>query len=180
MEQKDYKLEIVGILLKKENHIRAIAKELKINHMMVVRKIKELLDLNVVDFKKNGKNNTYFLKKNIEARGFILMFESYNLLNFIRKYKFLKEIVEKIQKDKQIKLALFFGSYVKNLVRKESDIDLYMDTLNLDLKKKYCKLNSKLSIKVGKFDLKNDLIKEIKQNHVLIKGGEEYYEKVFE
>ncbi|MCD4666552.1 hypothetical protein K8R47_01960, partial [archaeon] len=61
MEQKDYKLEIINELLKEENHIRGIAKNLKINHMNILRKINELSKENVVDYKEKGKNKTYFL-----------------------------------------------------------------------------------------------------------------------
>ena len=42
MEQKNYKLEIINVLLKGNSHVREIAKKLNINHMMIVRKIKEL------------------------------------------------------------------------------------------------------------------------------------------
>ena len=67
MEQKSYKLEIIRVLLKKNSHIREIAKKLNINHMMVVRKIKELSKENVVDFTQEGKNQTYFFHNNIQS-----------------------------------------------------------------------------------------------------------------
>ena len=38
--------------------------------------------------------------------------------------------------------------------------------------------NSKLSIKIGKFDTKSLLIKEIIKNHIIIRGVEEFYERV--
>jgi len=180
MEQKDYNLEIVGILLKGENHIRAIAKELKINHMMIVRKIKFLLERNVVDFNKKGRNNTYFIKKSIEAREYALMFENYKLVKFVQKYNFLRNIVEKIQGDKRIKLSLIFGSYVKGLSKRDSDIDIFIETSNIKIKKEYSDLDSRLSIKIGKYDRKNNLIKEIEKNHIIIKGGEIYYDRIFD
>ena len=37
--------------------------------------------------------------------------------------------------------------------------------------------DSKLSIKIGKYDKKSLLIKEIEKNHIIIKGVEEFYEK---
>ena len=39
-------------------------------------------------------------------------------------------------------------------------------------------INSKLSIKIGKFDTKSLLIKEIIKNHVIIRGLEDFYERV--
>jgi len=179
MEQKDYNLEIVNVLVSGENHIRGIAKILNINHMMVVRRIKILSEKNIVDFKKNGRNNNYFLKNNPETRSYILILENYKLINIILKYPFFREIVEKIQKDKRIKFACIFGSYSKGLEKKSSDVDIYISSNNLEIKKEYSKLDSKFSIKIGEWDNKNNLIKEIIDNHVLIKGGDFYYEKVF-
>ena len=61
MEQKEYKLEIVNMLLNGKNHIRGIAGKLKINHMLVSRKVNSLAQSNVVDFMWDGKNKSYFL-----------------------------------------------------------------------------------------------------------------------
>jgi len=72
MEQKDYKLEIMNELLKGENHVRGIAKKLNINHMTIARKIKELEKENVADYREEGKNKRYFLKKTIEAKIMLL------------------------------------------------------------------------------------------------------------
>jgi predicted nucleotidyltransferase/DNA-binding HxlR family transcriptional regulator len=179
MERKDYKLEIVQILLQGENHLREIARELKTNHMMVVRKIRELLGDNVVDFKQIGKNQVYFLKKNTESRSLILMSQQYFLLRFIKKNPSLRDVINKIQEDSQIKLALIFGSYAKGLNKKDSDLDIFIETSELEIKKKYSRLDSKFSIKIGKYDRDENLIKEIEKKNILIKGGEVYYEKVF-
>ena len=37
--------------------------------------------------------------------------------------------------------------------------------------------NSKLSIKIGKFNTKSLLIKEIIKNHIIIRGLEDFYER---
>jgi hypothetical protein len=37
--------------------------------------------------------------------------------------------------------------------------------------------NSKLSIKIGLYNKKNLLIKEIENSHIIIKGVEEFYER---
>ena len=66
MEQKSYIFEIVNELVRKPNHIRGIAKNLNINHMMIVRKIKLLECEKVIDFSLEGKNKVYFIKKSPE------------------------------------------------------------------------------------------------------------------
>lgn len=176
MEQKDYKLEIVKILLRGNNHIRGIAKILNTNHMIIVRKIKELFKENAVDFKQEGKNKTYFLKKTIESRVYIYVTEQCKLIQILNKYPILRQIIEKIQKDKRIKLAILFGSYAKNRAKKDSDIDIYIETQNKNIKKELYLIDSRLSIKIGKYDKHSNLIKEIENNHVIIKGVEKYYE----
>ncbi len=178
MEQKSYKLEIINALLKRNNHARAIAKHLNTNHMNIVRKIKELSKDNVVDFRQEGKNKTYFLKKTAEAKVYILMAEHYKLIKILQDYPQLRAIIERIQKDKRINLAILFGSYTTGLAKKDSDIDLYIETKNIKIKKELSMLDSKLSIKIGKYDRETDLIKEIEKNHVIIKGTGEYYEKI--
>lgn len=177
MEQKDYKMEIVKILSREEKHARGIAKDLDINHMMINRKLGELSERNVVDFRLVGKNKIYFLKESVEARIFRLMSEEYHLLKLINKYPRLRGIVEIIRKDERIKLAILFGSYVKNNVDKSSDIDIFVESTNRKIKDDLKKIDSKVSVKLGKYDATNNLIKEIEKNHVIIKGFEEYYEK---
>ncbi len=177
MEQKDYKFEIVLNLLKHNNHIRGIARDLNTNHMIIQRKMQDLLKSNIVDFKEEGRNKVYFLKKTAEAYSYIIMAEQYNLTKILHNYPLLRNIIEKLQKDKRIKLAILFGSYAKGLAKKDSDIDIYIETEDRDIKKEYGITDSKLSIKTGKYNKEDNLIKEIEKNHIIIKGIEEYYEK---
>ncbi len=177
MEQKDYKLEIMKFLLKKKSHVRKIAKQINTNHMIITRKMQELYKNNVVDFNQEGKNKVFFIKKTAEARGQIIITEQYKLLQTLHKYPILRAIVEKLQNNKKIKLAILFGSYAKNLADKNSDIDMYIETKNRELKKELSLLDSKLNIKIGIYNKENNLIKEIEKDHIIIKGGEEYYEK---
>jgi len=180
MEQKgykDYKLEIVNELLSNANHIRGIAKKLGTNHMNIVRKIKELAKENAVDFKEEGRNKVYFLKHTIESKNYVFSAENYKLNKLLKKYPILRSVIEKIQNDKRIKLAVLFGSYAKGIAKLESDIDIYIDTANKTIKGELSLINSKLSIKIGDYNKSNLLIREIEKNHVILKGVEEYYEK---
>lgn len=177
MEQKDYRFEILKILSNSREHIRGIAKKLHINHMMIVRKMKELLKMNVVDFDKKGRNQVYFIKDSPEAREFVLMTEHYKLVKLLGKYPFLRDFIEKIQKDKKLRLVLIFGSYAKETADKNSDVDIFIGTLDREIKEKYSN-DSKFSVKIGKLG-KDNLSKEIEKNHIILKGGEIYYDKIF-
>ncbi|PIN90456.1 hypothetical protein COU61_02675 [Candidatus Pacearchaeota archaeon CG10_big_fil_rev_8_21_14_0_10_35_13] len=177
MEHKDYTLEIVGELLREKGHARAIAKNLKTNHMTINRKIKELLDKNVLDLKEEGRNKSYYLKKTIEAKRYVYMYEHYKLLEFLKKHPDMKRLIKEIQDDKRFRIAMIFGSYAKGLEKKESDIDLYIGTEDSKVKKDLEKLDNRINMKIGKYNKENLLIKEIEKNHIIIKGVEEYYER---
>jgi len=177
MEQKDYKMEIINELLRDDNHIRSMAKNINTNHMNIIRRIKELSKENVVDYKEFGKNKTYFLKKTVESKNYIFSAENYKLNRILKKYPELRSIIEKIQNDKRIRLAILFGSYAKGLVKQDSDIDIFIETNNKKIKNDISLIDLKLSIKIGKYNKSNLLIKEIEKNHVIIKGVEYYYER---
>lgn len=175
MEQISYRL--IEQLRKKESHIRELAKRININHMTVLRKINQLEKKNVVDFRKEGKNKVYFLKKSLEAEQFLIITEHFRLLELIKKHPRLRSIVEKLKTIKA-DMAIIFGSYAKGHASSKSDIDLYVNTTNKKIKEQLELLDSKLNIKIGNFDKQNLLIKEIIKNHVIIKGVEKYYELI--
>jgi len=177
MEQKSYRLEIVNKLLRGENHIRGLAKIININHTNIARKINKLYRENIVDYEIKGKNKVFFLKKTIEAKQYVYMTEHYKLLKLLQKYPALRKIIETIQKKNNIKLAIIFGSYAKHTAKKESDIDIYIETTNRKIKRELEFIDSKLSIKIGAYNKDNLLIKEIEKSPIIIKGIEEYYEK---
>ncbi|RLE45522.1 hypothetical protein DRJ22_04185 [Candidatus Woesearchaeota archaeon] len=177
MSQNNYKLKIVEALLRSENHIRGLAKLLNTSQTTIARKVKELHEDNVVDFKQEGKNKIVFLKRSIEAIQFAYAVETLKLVTLLKKYPYLRRIVALIKKNKQIRLAILFGSFAKGLARQNSDIDIYIDTTNKKIKKEVELIDSRISVKIGKYNKDSLLIKEIEKNHVIIKGVENYYEK---
>lgn len=176
MKQKYYNLRIILELLKNESHLRGLSIKLETNPMMISRKLEELSFSNVVDYKMQGKNKVYFLKKTTEAKLFVFMAEEYKLINFLERHSEMRGIIDKIQSTKNIRLAILFGSYAKNIENNKSDIDIYIETSDNRIKQDLEMLDSKLSIKIGKYDKDNLMIKEIEKSHVIIKGVEEYYE----
>ncbi|MCX6814715.1 MAG: nucleotidyltransferase domain-containing protein [Candidatus Aenigmarchaeota archaeon] len=179
MEQNSYNiaLEIAGVLLKGPNHSRCVARTLVTNHMSVSRKMREMLEANVLDYREEGRNKVFFLKNTAEARSCAVMAESYMLVKALKKHPELRKIVESIQADKRIMLAVIFGSYAKGNVKKGSDIDLYIETRDAGIKRDVEKLDSRLSVKTGLYDKESMLIREIEKSHIIIKGIEEFYGK---
>ena len=170
--------EILNVLFGEEIHARALAKRLDINHMTVMRNLKELVRENVLEFRKEGRNKVYFLKKNMEARNYELISELYKLNKTLEKYPELRKTIKNIQQNKEIGLAILFGSYAKGTANKNSDIDVFIETKDRNLKKELELLNSRLSVKIGEYDRSSPLIKEIEKNHIIIKGAEIFYEKI--
>lgn len=177
MEQKITNYEIILRLLREESHARAIAKILGANHMTLSRKMNQMVKNNILDFKYQGKNKVFFLKNTIEARANIVIAEEYKLTRTVATYPNLRRVIQKFQADNRLKLVVLFGSYSKGLAKKETDIDIYIETKDLKIKREYELFDTKLSIKVGEFNTENNLVKEIEKNHVIIKGVEQYYEK---
>jgi predicted nucleotidyltransferase len=177
MERKDYKLEVIGELLSRKSHARALAKKMSTNHTTILRKLNELYAENAVDYDKEGKNKSYFLKKTSEAKTYAFMAENYKLKKALGKYPILRNVIEKIRENRAIKIAILFGSYAKFSANKESDIDVYVDTLSQKLKQEIEKIDSRINAKIGRYDGKNLLIKEIEKNHIIIKGVENFYER---
>lgn len=170
--------EILNVLFGEEIHARALAKRLDINHMTVIRNLKELVSENVLEFRKEGRNKIYFLKKNMEARNYELISELYKLNKTLKKYPELRKTIKNIQQNKEIGLAVLFGSYARGTATRNSDIDVFIETKDRKLKQELELLNSRLSVKLGEYDRSNPLIKEIEKNHVIIKGAELFYEKI--
>jgi len=131
-----------------------------------------------LDYKVEGKNHVYFIKKNIISRSFILNAENYKLSKVLIKHPEFEPIFNDIIKKSKCSLIILFGSYAKEIPKKDSDIDIYIETTSQKIKEDVQKIYDLISVKIGKFNPDDLLIKEIIKNHVIIKGGEEYYEKI--
>ena len=175
MEQKLYNHEIVLSLLKRENHLRQIAKELKMNHMTVKRALDSMVKENILNVKEEGKNNVFSIKNSLEAHNAVLSAEIYRFDKFIKKHHELKREILELKKTPF--MAVIFGSYAKETETTESDIDIFIETGNVKIKNVVSKLNEKFSVKIGKYDKNDLLIKEIEKNHIIVRGFEEFYEK---
>lgn len=178
-KRDNLELDIVELLIRKENHIRGIAKNLNESHTTILRKLNNLKKEKVVDFRKEGKNKIFFLKKSIIAKSYILKAEIHKLIKLLRVYPELGIIFEEILNKTDEGLIVLFGSYAKSLAKKDSDIDIYIETKNRNVKKSVEDTHSKINVKIGPFDVKSLLIKEIMKSHVIIRGVEVFYEKQF-
>jgi len=169
--------EIVALLLKEDLHPRAIAEKLSSNHATVLRKLRDLENENVVDFRVEGKNKTYTIKRSLEARNAAMIAELYKQSSIISRYPVLRGIFQTVHEMPEVPLALLFGSYAKGLATKESDIDIFIETTDTAIKKQLEQKHSLLSVKTGRFDANDLLVREIIKDHVIIRGVEVYFDR---
>jgi predicted nucleotidyltransferase len=125
-----------------------------------------------------GKNHVYFIKNNTVAKAYILNAENYKLAKLLRKYETLEPLLKEINEKIPGKMIILFGSYAKFNPKQDSDIDVYIYNLDDKAKKDLSRLHETLSIKTGDFNKEDLLMQEIIRNHVIIQGGEQYYEKL--
>ena len=180
VQKRDNKeMEILAYLFNSEVHIRGMEKAIKMPHSTILRKLTKMEKENIVDYKMVGKNKQYFIKKNLKSRKMLEIMENYKLLKLFQKYPYLEQLFEDIIKKCDSKLVILFGSYAKNIPKQESDIDIYIETENQKEKNRIEEINSKLSVKIGRFNKDSLLIKEIIKNHMILKGVERFYEQLF-
>lgn len=168
--------DIILLLLKGEKHLRGIAKQLNESHSTILRKLDRLVKENILDYKKEGKNKVFFIRKNLQAKNYVFNAERYELIKLLKKYPELSIIIDELLKKKG-NLIVLFGSYAKFLAKQDSDIDVYVETRSRKVKEELESVYSKVKVKIGDFDPESHLIKEIIKNHIILKGVEYFYEK---
>ena len=176
-KRNNLEMDIIELLLKADNHVRGIAKKLNESHSTILRKLDNLKKEKVIDSRKEGKNKIFYLKKNLVSRTYILQAELHKLTKLLRQNPELSIIFEEVLKKSDEKLVVLFGSYAKGLAKKDSDIDIYIETKSRNVKKTIEEIHSKINVKIGTFDTKSPLIKEIIKDHVIIRGIEVFYGK---
>ena len=169
--------EIVLLLQRGDLHTRAIAEQLNSNHATVLRKLRDLTDGNIVDFRPEGKNKVFRLRRTMEARNATMIAEIHKQSCVVAKYPVLRGIFKTVLEMPELPLVILFGSYAKGTATKKSDIDIYIDAIDPARRKELEQKHSLVSIKTGPFDTRDLLIREIMKDHVIIRGVEVYADR---
>lgn len=136
------------------------------------------MDENVVDFRPEGKNKVFFLKRTIEARRAVVCAELQRQSRVLKEYPLLRGIFIAIQASPDIQLAILYGSYAKGLAHADSDIDVFIETDSAEIKGRIEARSPLLSVNVGRFDKEDLMVREIVKEHVIIKGIETYLDRI--
>jgi predicted nucleotidyltransferase len=184
---------IIGIYSNEYNksvYLRELARAIKIDHKAVGLQLKKLEHANVLSSVKKGRNLEYRLNlDNIVTKYYIILSEIFAAKNLIENNFMIKKLIEAMGRDVDGSIILF-GSFAKGKETKDSDIDIMILT---DKIIKYepsryrlthevgSGINREINIKeITKDGLmqglrKNDpLVHEIVNNHILLKGAEEF------
>ena len=169
----------------KNYYIREIQKMLQISTRTALLTLEDLEKRAILTSTRRGKIKIYQIKPDITTREYFVMTETYKKINFFQKHLTIKTIIEKIES--QIKgIALIFGSYAKGLEKKDSDLDIFVvgDCNKEKIKEISDTYGIKISIKqypqkIFETKLNEDiLIKEVIENHIMIKGTEPFINEV--
>ncbi|MEK6960165.1 MAG: nucleotidyltransferase domain-containing protein [Nanoarchaeota archaeon] len=173
----NHKNEALLSLAKREMHGRELAKELKTSLTRTQSILNEARKDNILDYRTEGRNHKYFIRKNLAAKAALICAESYKLQKTIAKHPILMPIFQDIIKESNSGLIILFGSYAKGTPKEDSDIDIYIETKDQKTKDNVRKINDLISVKIGEFNPNDLLTIEIIKNHVIIRGGERFLEK---
>jgi predicted nucleotidyltransferase len=180
MAQKwnNIEFEIVLLLIRERNHVRSIANILGEANSSISRKLNKLAAENIIDYRSEGKNKVFFVKNNIQAKNYVFSAEKYKFGKLIREYPKLGIIIDGILKKCNERLIILFGSYANFTAGKSSDIDIFVETDSRKVKEDIEKMNSRINVKTGPLDKDSLLVKEIIKNHVILRGEDDFYEKI--
>jgi len=165
----------------REYYVREISKLLKISPRTSQLTLEGLEKKSVLESTVRGKIKNYKLKKNEISKNYLILTEIYKKIRLIEKHEIIKEIIQKISP--QIDgIGIIFGSYVKGIERKSSDLDLFIigkcKKNEIDRISRIYKI--KLNIKNYPSDIfeknfKSDiLIKEMLNNHIVFLNVEKF------
>ena len=154
------------------NHVRNIATNIQRSHVDVLRKLKDLE--NITEYRTQGRNKIFSLTDSIEARNHLLMAELYKANMTMQRYPKLRVIFDEITRRIEAPMVLLFGSYATGSARRESDIDILIETQDRAARERVKRVSRRISPKIGRFDPESRLGREIIRDHVIITGAERF------
>ena len=170
----------------REYYVREVERLLKISPRTSQLILEDLEDKGIIESKTKGKIKTFKLNPSEFTKKYLVFVEQYKAIAFLEKKLLIKEIIEKITPHIN-GIGIIFGSYVKELEKEGSDLDIFIaGNYNNDEIKKVSK-NLGIEISVKCYPLKtfeksltrDILIKEVLKNHIVFLNAEQFIQKVF-
>ena len=169
----------------KEYYIREVEKLLEVSSRTALVTLAKLEKKGILESKTKGKIKIYTIKKSSLSREYLLLTEQYKKIQFLEKNHLVKEVLEKADEFMQ-GIVIIFGSYAKGIQKGDSDLDLFIvgaydekmikeagHKYGLDINIKSYPLN------IFEKEIRDDiLLKEVIENHILIKDAEGFVRRV--
>lgn len=178
----DIDLRVLSLFTKgydKELYIREVEKLLKISSRTALLTLDKLERIGILASKTKGKIKIYSIKKTGISKEYFLLTEQYKKIYFLEKNHLIKEILEKLDSVFE-GVVVLFGSYAKEIQKKDSDLDLFIVGKHDEkqIKEVGHKYGVEINIKsypmdIFKKEINEDiLLKEVAENHILINNAE--------
>lgn len=165
----------------RDYYIREVQKLLKISPRTAQLILNNLEKRTILESKSRGKIKIYKIKKNIIAKQYLVLAENYKKIRFLEQKPLIKQIIEKIMPFVD-GVMVVFGSYAKNLEKNNSDLDIFI--IGKHKRQKIKEVSNTYGIKINVkqygsklFEMKwseDILVREVLNNHILIKGTDEF------
>ncbi|MFH1439088.1 MAG: nucleotidyltransferase domain-containing protein [Candidatus Woesearchaeota archaeon] len=184
----DIDLKVLSLFTKGYNkgyYIREVEKLINVSSRTALVTLAKLEKKGILESKIKGKIKIYTIRNSTTSREFFILVEQYKRIQFFGKNILIKEIFEKADEFLN-DLTIVFGSYAKGIQNDDSDLDLFIvgkfDEKNIkEIGKKYgIDINIKsYPSKIFEKEINQDiLLKEVVENHILIKNTEEFVRKI--
>ncbi len=152
-----------------------IAKKKKLNQKTTANYLYALEKEGILKSKVQGKNKNYFLNLDNKEilKNYILAVEHIRAIEFYKKNLIIKEISEKINGHINGS-ALIFGSYAKDIQKKNSDLDILIigKCNEKEIERIAKNYNTEINLKIYPKLEKDFLTKEAVKNHIFIRNSE--------
>jgi uncharacterized protein len=169
----------------RDYYIREVQKLLKISPRTAQLILNNLEKRTILESKSRGKIKVYKIKKNIIAKQYLVLAENYKKIRFLEQKPLIKQIIEKIMPFVD-GVMVVFGSYAKNLEKNNSDLDIFI--IGKHKRQKIKEVSNTYGIKINVkqygsklFEMKwseDILVREVLNNHILIKGTEQFIDVI--
>ena len=161
---------------------REVAKKLRMNQKTVSNVLNELEKEHILKFAQEGKNKYYHLNEFYPCiKELIQLVEIQRKINFLEKYKKIKELFSKLE-ERTNGILIIFGSYANFSANEKSDLDVFVvgKIKNPDdLEDFYNVKINVIKIDEDRFDKNEHVIKEIIKNHIILRGTEDFIELIW-
>ena len=168
-------------------HIRQLAGIIGISVRTAQIILNYLEDKSILTSSFVGKSKIYKLNKNTISYNYILLAEQYKKIGFLESNQLIGEVCDKLAFFTKGSIIVF-GSYAKDNADDKSDLDIFVigeidrkrikeisETYNIEINPKIYSLED-----IDKRKPKDFLIREVLDNHIIIKGGETFLDIVFD